>query len=387
MEPLPAATVAAVERWFIRRGIPHFIAGYNAREDVLTRALPFLVIVFVAEVALAARPDWPWWANSLAVAAGATILLGGFGLLNRARGRGTWQRPGDVGAWEIAAFLLLPPLLPAVTGGDLAGEVALGAVLANLLLLGGAYLVTSYGVVPMLRWAAVRTLRQVTGIANLMIRSLPLLLLFAGFLFINAELWQVAADFTPQSFGATLALLVGVGALFFLVRLPREMEGLRAFRAWSDAAALLDGTPLAADSVLGMSEPPRPPQLGLADRVNVSLLLAVAQGVQIVLVAGLIAMFFTLFGLITIREATVLAWTGRDALADPLARLVIADTEVVLTVELLRVAAFIGAFGGLHFTVSALTDEVYRREFAEEVVAEIRQAFAVRAVYLARIPG
>ena len=52
---------AAAERWFVRRGIPHFIEGYNAREDVLTRALPFLSLVFVLEVVLSLRPGWPAW--------------------------------------------------------------------------------------------------------------------------------------------------------------------------------------------------------------------------------------------------------------------------------------------------------------------------------------
>ena len=34
-----------VERWFIRRGLPHFIHNYNAAEDVFTRALPILSLV------------------------------------------------------------------------------------------------------------------------------------------------------------------------------------------------------------------------------------------------------------------------------------------------------------------------------------------------------
>jgi hypothetical protein len=47
------------------------------------------------------------------------------------------------------------------------------------------------------------------------------------------------------------------------------------------------------------------------------------------------------------------------------------------------VAGFLTAFSGFYFTVYVLTDATYRREFLEEVLAELRQAFAVRAVYLA----
>jgi len=56
---------------------------------------------------------------------------------------------------------------------------------------------------------------------------------------------------------------------------------------------------------------------------------------------------------------------------------------VVLTSELLQVAGFLTAFSGFYFTVYVLTDATYRKEFLDEVLVELRQAFAVRAVYLA----
>ena len=37
------------ERWFVHQGLPHFIADYSVTGDVLTRALPFLSLVFVLE--------------------------------------------------------------------------------------------------------------------------------------------------------------------------------------------------------------------------------------------------------------------------------------------------------------------------------------------------
>ena len=33
-----------LERWFLGRGIPHFIADYNHSTRVWTRALPFLLV-------------------------------------------------------------------------------------------------------------------------------------------------------------------------------------------------------------------------------------------------------------------------------------------------------------------------------------------------------
>lgn len=379
----PAAPVAdaAVERWFVRRGLPHFIAGYSAQRDVLTRALPLLAAVFVLEVLLALRLDWAVWANVAAFLAGAALLLGGYAAVNRLRGRPLLALPRDVGLVEVAVFVLLPPLLPAVIGGQWA-EVA-GSAAGNLVLLGVVYLTTSYGLVPMLRWAAVHTGRQLVDLLRLMIRTLPLLLLFGAFLFINAELWQVAADFTNVTFAATVGLLVLVGVGFFGVHLPRQLTGLAQFASWDEPCALLDGTPLAATRPAELPARPDAPPLGRAATVNAGLLLVVAQGVQILLVSVLIGAFFVAFGVIAIREATILAWTGAAAV-EPLLTFTLWGEELIVTTELLRVAGFLAAFGGLHFTVSALTDEIYRREFAEEVVADLRQALAVRAVYLAR---
>jgi hypothetical protein len=76
------------------------------------------------------------------------------------------------------------------------------------------------------------------------------------------------------------------------------------------------------------------------------------------------------------------AWTA-DESVHVLARAHLSGRELVVTEELLRVAAFLAAFTGLHFTVVLSTDQAYREEFRDEAQAEIRQVFAVRAAYLA----
>ena len=58
------------------------------------------------------------------------------------------------------------------------------------------------------------------------------------------------------------------------------------------------------------------------------------------------------------------------------------ESTFALTEELLRVAAFLGAFSGLAFTVSLVTDQTYREEFRSDVTHELRQVLAVRLVYL-----
>ncbi len=64
-----AELIETTERWFLARGIPHFIEDYRATDDVFTRALPVLALVFLVELLGAAnleslldawvRPDVP----------------------------------------------------------------------------------------------------------------------------------------------------------------------------------------------------------------------------------------------------------------------------------------------------------------------------------------
>ena len=92
----------------------------------------------------------------------------------------------------------------------------LGAALLALI-----YLWSSYGVGPMLRWGAQRGRGQLTGLGPLVARALPLLLLFTTFLFINAEVWQVAGALDGLPYVLVIAIFFGLGATFVLTRRAR----------------------------------------------------------------------------------------------------------------------------------------------------------------------
>ena len=79
------------------------------------------------------------------------VVLGAWVLVNRLRGRRPFQRPDRVGSVEIAVFLLVPPVLPAVLHDDRLVD-SVGIFVTNLVLLVLAYVVTSYGLLPMTRW-------------------------------------------------------------------------------------------------------------------------------------------------------------------------------------------------------------------------------------------
>ena len=221
-----AELIEETERWFLRRGIPHFIEDYRAGEDVFTRALPVLALVFLVEVAGAASLDWAWWQNLLAVVAGAALVAAIWAGVNRLRGRRAFHPPDDVGWWELAVFLLVPPLLPLVFGGQLRAAALTFA--GNVAVLVVVYLVTSYGLVPMTRWALGQTAHQVGAVLGLFGRAMPLLLLFSVALFVNAEVWAVAAALDGVMLGVTCVLFVLLGLGFLLLRLPGEVRAIDA---------------------------------------------------------------------------------------------------------------------------------------------------------------
>ncbi|HVE67089.1 MAG TPA: hypothetical protein VNB64_00775, partial [Solirubrobacteraceae bacterium] len=110
--------LSAYERAFRRAGLPLLIEGYTAREDVFTRAVPLLTGVFLAESFGAIDLNWSLAANLAAVVGGLAFVLGALGVLNRARGRPFLSRPRDVGAPELAGFVVVPALLPLLFGGQ-----------------------------------------------------------------------------------------------------------------------------------------------------------------------------------------------------------------------------------------------------------------------------
>jgi hypothetical protein len=368
------------EAWFVRRGVPHFIADYSAARDVLTRAVPLLTLVFVVEVFGAANFEWPWWANVLAILGGLAILLAAWAGANALRHRPLLARPTHVGAPEVTVFVVVPAVLPLAFGGQIVSAAVTAGV--NLALLAAIYLGTSYGVLPMLRWAFIRLWRQLGDILQLLVRALPLLLLFVTFLFLQNEVWQATADLTGPWYLILLGFLAVLGALFLTTRLPREVARLARFESREEITDLVQGTPIEPAAA---SAPPviDAPPLSRRQWGNVLLVALFSQGLQIVLVSTLIGLVMVAVGMITISPALSSSWTG--APVHVLASLDLFGRTLVLTEQMVRVAGFLAAFSALYVTVSAVTDEAYRAEFYDELAAELRQAFAVRAVYLATV--
>lgn len=376
------------ERWFVRRGLPHLIDDYTATDDIFTRMAPFLAGVVFLEFFLAFGDRWTGWSQAVAFLGGIAALVGGVVLVNRIRGRRSFQLPDDIGVWELALYVALP-IVPTVIGSQgSAVDNAVSVVAFNLVLLAVGYVVTSWALIPMMRWSFGQVRRQVTDVANLAMKSLPTLLIFSAFIFINAEMWQVANDFTLPLFGMVMLLLVGIGGIFIFVSVRRLTVDLARFSAWGDVRPRCANTPV--EEIIPADDEPAPDTPPLVRRAewNVNLLLFVAQGIQVLLVSLVITTFYVVFGLLTVREETLLQWTTVGELTyerDWAVDIAIFGTDLIFTRQLLLVALFIGMFSGLNFAVQVITDDTYREEFIADMTAEVRDALAVRAVYHRRL--
>ena len=376
------------ERWFVRRGLPHLIDDYTATDDIFTRMAPFLAGVVFLEFFLAFGDRWTGWSQAVAFLGGIAALVGGVVLVNRIRGRRSFQLPDDIGVWELALYVVLP-IVPTVIGSQgSALDNAVSVVAFNLVLLAVGYVVTSWALIPMMRWSFGQVRRQVTDVANLAMKSLPTLLIFSAFIFINAEMWQVANDFTLPLFGMVMLILVGIGGIFIFVSVRRLTVDLARFSAWGDVRPRCANTPV--EEIIPADDEPAPDTPPLLRRAewNVNLLLFVAQGIQVLLVSLVITTFYVVFGLLTVREETLLQWTTVGELTyerDWAVDIAIFGTDLIFTRQLLLVALFIGMFSGLNFAVQVITDDTYREEFIADMTAEVRDALAVRAVYHRRL--
>ena len=183
-----------IERWFVARGLPHFVERRDSAWEIWGRAAPLLAVAYLLLGLYALDlSEWSLTENLVAGAAvvGAAVLT--WVIANAVRGRPWFDRPHEVGPVELAAFIVVPAIASLVVGQPLD---AIKTVVIAVVILAVLWAVTSYGVPALLGWAWQRTWSQLSTLLNVLARALPMLLLFSAFLFINAEAWQVAGTLT-----------------------------------------------------------------------------------------------------------------------------------------------------------------------------------------------
>ncbi len=368
-----------IERWFVSRGVPHFVERKTdgSMLDAWTRALPLLVAAYLL-LGFNALDLYDWTlGENLAAAALVVLMLGAaWAISNRLRGVPTFARPTDIDAPELMLFVLGPPL-PVLLFGQVTD--AIENVVTALVLLTLIYVWSSYGIGPLIRWASRRGWQQLASLGSLVARALPLLLLFNTFLFINAEVWELAGTLYGPPYVVVIFTFFALGATFALSRVPSVIRNVNTFETWDDVRAHLVDTPASELSIPSGTEDPGD-KLSLRQRLNIGLVVLFGQALQITLVTVALTVFFVGFGFFAVTAETAQAWTRLDE-ANVLFDAGFGGRTLILSESLLRVSIFLGAFSGMYFTVVLTTDDTYRSEFSDDVGPEIREALAVRSAY------
>jgi hypothetical protein len=338
--------IQELERDFRRTGLPLLSEDYSATEDVFARAIPLLALVFVVEILGAINLEWSPGKNVLAVVGGLALVLGAMGILNVVRRRPFFSIPRKLGVPELTAFVVLPVVLPLVFGGQL--ESALVTGLANLALLGLIWLVVGFGVFSILRWTASRFVQLLGASLSLLVRALPLLLFFSLVTFFTNEYWQLFGEASNVTFYAGAGLFALITAVFLIVRLPGSVRNLE------QASEL---------------EVP----LGQRQRVNVGLVIFIAQALQILFVGLAIWLFFMVFGALLVTPAIRVTWIGNPG--QELFTIPFFGEQLEITKQLVRTAAGVASFSALYYAVASAVDSTYRDEFVEHLTKNLQETF------------
>lgn len=255
-----------------------------------------------------------------------------------------------IGVLPIVAILFAPHLL-----GDGSDPSIVERAATVVLTLAATY----WGVGTITMWAARRAVRELSTLGPVVSRVLPVLMLTVLFFFFNAEIWQVAVKL---DFARTLALSGVLAAMALLLTTVTNRDEI--------ATVVAEHRAEFGDSAVPLRR---------AERTNILLITVLVMMMQYVLVAGLVFVFFVLFGMLALPDATAHSWMN-----EPPQRFSGVLAAVPVSTALVKVCTVLAAFSALNFVATASPDQAYRDAFIEPTVADIREGLRVREAYLAR---
>lgn len=364
----------AAERWFLAHGLPAVL-----RPGALARRV---------------------WPRSAPALAGFAVMMANSVLIVMVTGQHTIDIDGAPTRteWFVLGLLLVVLPVAAVVGWAVSrlgqrGRTAASAV-SVLIIYAGAILgglsprdpvnlaldtvvlalifgCTATGLGSILGWAARVTVQNLAAVGNLFIRALPVVLLTV-LVFFNTYVWLMAALVSRARLWLALGFLFAVAAVFLVSStLDRVRPILDPDAKKAEDAATLTGTPFEH-----MPDRPRRVPLSRAERMNVGIVLALSQIVQVLTVAVVTAMIFFVLGLILLSPELLAAWT-RDGASD--------GTFLGMTIpvpqSLIQITMFLGALTFMYISARAVADADQRSRFLDPLVEDLRLTMVARDRY------
>ncbi|MGB3443055.1 MAG: hypothetical protein WBA97_30305 [Actinophytocola sp.] len=384
----------AVESWFRWRGLPLVVRSDERGSRLLQRSVPALVFVLIIDPLISvvtrlldvreaelerrmANTAYVFLLLVVILAAVVVPLVAGWGASR-------WMRVlSPRGRWLLARIVLLLnvvvlPLTEWWTGLRSPLWVSL-AITAGVTLL--MLLAVRVGAGSILSWGLRKAVAELGTVGRMATKALPLLVLVVIFAFFSAEMWQIADGLPRWRLWLVVALFAVLAVLFMAARLDEELRAMIdkvAGDKLDNLAGLLRDTPLAG----AVDGPPiEPLPLARRERANITLVLFVAQLLQILVLSVLVFLLLIALGALAINGPVIDSWLG-DGFSKIQGTLF--GIALPLPRALVHVSLFLAAFSGLYFAASAATDQHYRDAFFEPLLNDVRVSLAARQVYLAR---
>ncbi|RFA17951.1 hypothetical protein [Subtercola boreus] len=358
--PEPSAEAASArdaERWFRSRGLPFFAHPGSRGTLLVARTAPVIALLCCVELAgsllqrtsisIDARAPLPGAVVLVAMALGLLVLVAipAAALLAAGTWLREWPRSTTTAGWVLIVYDVV--VAPWVVGHPFALLDHLAAGLSVAL----ALLATRLGVGSLASWTMRSAIRQLRALPQLASRALPLLMLVVVVSFFSRNLWEVVNALPAVRLAGVVWVFALLGLLFIVPVTRTELIGLGN----------------AADAT---------PELSRLERVNVTVVLVLAQSLQVVIFSGLVCVFFTGLGSIAFTPAVLDVWLGPGR-----APLELAGVRLPVDAALVKTAVFLSCVSSLNFLISATTTASYRSAFYDPLFDDAKKALAVRAHY------
>ncbi|OBC01912.1 hypothetical protein A5784_17635 [Mycobacterium sp. 852013-50091_SCH5140682] len=374
----PAADLRAAERWFLDRGLPSVLTARGRLRAVWPRSAPALAglavistcsaIIYLLTGTTTLDVDevdiTPVQWVALTVVTLAVPLVAAVGWLVA---RMTTDRSQSV----ASATSLVIALVCSVIERDWASLGVTVCIVAAVLAL------TASGIGSVLGWAARLTMTQIAGIGELMVGSLPVVLLTV-LVFFNTHVWLMAATITPLRMWLAVGLLVMIAVAFVVSRLvERAKPILQSASASARHADRLKGTPFDQ-----MADPGEPYPLTRGERFNEIFVLAATQIAQVLMVAAVTSGIFFVLGLIVLSPEVADKWTRGGSGSANILGLVLPVPQALAYTTL-----FLGSLTFMYVSARAVTDAEYRATFFDPLIDDLKLTMVARNRYRYNTPA
>lgn len=385
-----------IEEWFLRRGMPTVMRAPASLQRLLLRAVPLLLaytVIFltITGADLALREIDPevfrtfedpatilprWYLVTLATG-GIIGLVTGI-VANRIIRRRPLGDP-TLRSLSLAAPLVvvLLPLLD-LTYGSI--EDVLGDLVGNMIVIVATLVVIRSGLGAVFAWSVRQALAQGSALSSMAARALPMIVLVTLFAFLSEGMWRVSGALSRNELWLVVTILLGIAVVFIWTVIRGEMRQLMENPRCSPEEILAQGFPAEAIDLAPTTIVP-PVKFRKRERANALFILFVAQALQVGSLVILVFVFFCVFGAITVPGSVIEVWTGHAPTTGTLM-----GVRLPVWHELIQTSLFLAAFSAVNFAASSVTDPLYRQNFFEPILSNMRVTLAARNLYRASLP-